>query len=80
MTETNIVIVKVQVPLYSNDPHITKTTGLVYEEDRRVLCNMELNPFVLNALNGDFKGYFEAIRHPGTNEYTIGRRVGDQPW
>jgi len=72
-------IVKVQVPLASNQPIRGMEHGLVYAEGRKNMVEQLLPRDVTKALNGDFKGYFEAF-WSSTVGWAIGKRVEEQPW
>jgi len=72
-------IVKVQVPLASNQPIRGMEHGLVYAEGRKNMVEQPLPPPVVKALEGDAKGYFEAV-WSSTVGWAIGKRVEDQLW
>ncbi len=68
-------IVKVQVAQFPPG-----APALVYARGRYRLSQQQLPSFVLAALNGDPKGYFEARWIGPANRWAIGRRIEDQDW
>jgi len=71
MTDNTVEIVKVQVAIMPK-----YAPALVYNHNRKRLSHQELSPGTKAALNGDLKGYFEAVWTPGQG-YVIGARVAE---
>ena len=67
------MIVKIQRPISPPDGLI-----LVYDKKRKFTMSLESTLEVLEALDGDYKGYFEVERDK--DSIRIIRRVADQPW
>lgn len=70
-------IVKIQVPLATNDP---QRLALIYAENRINMTQQQLSKETLEALGDDVKGYFLAEFIHTRRRWTIGKRVEDQPW
>lgn len=71
-------IVKVQVPLFTNDPAMQGNKGLVYDQAKRFIREQLLPLAVISALNGEAKGYFIADWNGRT--WDIGKRTKGQDW
>ncbi len=69
------VIVKVQIPLMTNDP-----LALVYAKGRRLIVRQTLDLATKKAMGKDVKAFFEAEYRPTTASWSIGRRVADKRW
>ena len=68
-------IVKIQVPLITNDP---MEYALVYAEGKTRIVQQGLNAVTRKLMGDDRKAFFEAeFRH---GRWTIGKRVADQNW
>jgi len=70
-------IVKVQLPLSTNDPD-QRDFALVYAEGRRCMVQQRIDPGTRAAMGGDVKAFFEADYKRGA--WKIGSRVGDRRW
>lgn len=70
-------IVKVQIPLMSNDPNVG---CLVYGKGHKGSREQTITQKNFDDLKGDLKGYFEAWLNFKTNCWVIGKRVEDQDW
>ena len=68
-------IVKVQVPLISNDP---AEHALVYAEGRKRVVQQPLDYTTKQLMGDDSKAFFEAEFRRG--KWTIGKRVKDRDW
>jgi hypothetical protein len=72
-----IEIVKVQLPLSSNDPE-QRDLALVYAEGRRCMVQQPIDAATRAAMGGDVKAFFKADYKRGT--WKIGERVDDGEW
>jgi hypothetical protein len=70
-------IVKVQIPLATNDPGQTQK-ALVYAEGRRLVMQQKLDHATQSQMGNDLKAYFEAEYRHG--RWAIGHRVTDREW
>lgn len=70
-----MTIVKVQTPLFSSEPNMP---ALVYDERKSHVIQQHLRGRAVAAMGTDYKAFFEA-EWDGA-EWTIGKRVDDQPW
>ncbi len=68
-------IVKVQVPVMTNDPH---PQALVYDERRCIEQQMPITPDLRVAMGDSHKRYFWA--HMEGTELHLDERAGAQPW
>lgn len=74
-------IVKVQVPLFTNDPqHDNGTRGLVYAKGRKHLKEQPLPLAVLKSLGEEVKGFFLAEWDDDLEEWLIGERTKGHTW
>jgi len=69
------MIVKVQVPLATNDPD---ALALVYAKGHIGMTQQALSPGTLRQMKGDAKAFFEG--HHNGKRWVIGARVKDQDW
>ena len=70
-----IGIVKVQIPLVTNDP---VECALVYAKGRKNIVQQPLGGTTKKLMGDDKKAFFEAKFRQG--KWTIGKRVTDQAW
>ncbi|MBO4228372.1 hypothetical protein [Bradyrhizobium neotropicale] len=70
-------IVKVQLPLTSNDP---RKLALVYAKGRKNMVQQPLDAITRKLMGADFKAFFEAEYQPARGTWLIGERVGHQDW
>ncbi|WP_028164138.1 hypothetical protein [Bradyrhizobium elkanii] len=70
-------IVKVQVPLASNDP---KAPALIYDRHQKHVTQQKLDYTILKLMGTDPKAYFEGEWHPASQRWTLNRRVKDREW
>lgn len=71
----NHFIVKVQLPIVTNDPN---PQALVYDRYRRLCQHMPITKELLAAMGGEFKRYFCAYME-GTELHLDGQ-AGEQSW
>jgi hypothetical protein len=70
-------IVKVQVPLSTND-HAAR--ALVYAKAKENMVQQQLDHATKVALGSDAKAFFEAEYRHAQGKWTIGKRVKDRNW
>jgi hypothetical protein len=68
-------IVKVQVPLATNDPN---TPALIYDEFKTQMTQQTLDDITVRLMKNDAKAFFEAKWNG--NRWQLGKRVGWQDW
>lgn len=71
-------VVKVQLPLASNDPAMLDDLALVYDAQRKRMVRQPLDAATRIAMGRDVKAFFHAQYCDG--HWTIGRRVSDRSW
>ena len=69
-------VVKVQIPLETNDPEFR---ALMYNQQRRMV-QQKLDYTTKRLMGTDVKAFFEAEWRETKKEWTIGKRVKDREW
>jgi hypothetical protein len=70
-------IVKVQIPLISNDPNVLP---MIYDRHRKHMTFQPLDAMTKRYLGADVKGYFEAEWSSRNEQWQLGRRTKDRDW
>lgn len=70
-----MTIVKVQIPLATNDPTMP---ALIYDARRKHLVQQQLDANTRLAMGHDYKAFFEA--NWDGQQWKLVSRVGLQPW
>ncbi len=70
-------IVKVQIPLASNDH---QPLPLVYAKGKRLMVMQELSRSAKKAMGEDVKAFFLAKWDRAHSQWVIGNRVKDRDW
>jgi hypothetical protein len=70
-------IVKVQIPLVTNDP---LGHALIYAKDKKNMVQQKLDYTTRKLLGNDMKAFFEAEYRQKTRTWLIGKRVKDREW
>jgi hypothetical protein len=72
-----VEVVKVQLPLFSNNP---KAKPLVYGYPHRHPRQQTVGKATLKAMGDDVKAYFQADWNEHQNKWIIGKRIVDRSW
>jgi hypothetical protein len=70
-----MTIVKVQTPLFSNDP---TPRAMIYGEHRVRMVEQQLDDNAKRLMGRDYKAFFEA--EWDGQKWQLGKRVEFQPW
>jgi len=70
-------VVKVQVPLATNDP---EHKALIYDRRRQHLVQQNLDYTTKKLMGDDVKAFFQAEWRESSQQWTLNKRVKDRDW
>jgi hypothetical protein len=70
-------IVKVQIPLATNDP---AALPLIYDRHREHMTQQRIDHTTKKLMGTDVKAYFQAEWRHASQQWTLGKRVRDRDW